>query len=143
MQQGAPEPTKAKFRGTAHTVFKRQRGPLYALLLIPALLPMQVLLWMRIFGIEIWAKSVWVIAGGSALLVGATGFVVIHSIVTNSAARRAFVKSKGRTCTTCLYDLNGMGETGTCPECAHSFDVATDAKAWKLDAIVWPGDEGR
>ena len=142
MQQGVPKQPEAKLRGIAHTTFRRRRGRLYFWLVLPTLLLSQVVLWARALGMGTGPASRWILPAIFTLVVATVAFVWIYSIVQNRSARRAFVKSKGRTCTGCLYDLNGMGETGVCAECGHAFDVESDARAWRLDGIAWPGDDG-
>jgi len=44
--------------------------------------------------------------------------------------RRAVKASAGRACTACIYDLNGLPATGTCPECGHAFDTIADRALW-------------
>lgn len=44
--------------------------------------------------------------------------------------KRAVLAADGRACTHCVHDLRGLGDTGTCPECGHAFDVAVDVRRW-------------
>ena len=46
--------------------------------------------------------------------------------------RRAVATSKGRSCMRCVYDLRGLGDSGACPECGHSFCIDQDRKAWTM-----------
>lgn len=52
-------------------------------------------------------------------------------------ARVAYHKCQGRLCTACLYDLRGLGDRGTCPECQSPFDVVEDQHMW-MRAQLWP-----
>lgn len=45
--------------------------------------------------------------------------------------RLAVGAAQGRACINCVYDLRGLGQTGTCPECGHAFDIAADARRWE------------
>jgi hypothetical protein len=60
------------------------------------------------------------------------GLLVCWGISTalERGRQRAFERAGGRLCTNCRYDLRGLGETGVCPECGKSFDIARDAEAW-------------
>ena len=49
-----------------------------------------------------------------------------------SRIRRAVTTSKGRSCMRCVYNLRGLGETGACPECGHSFCIDQDRMAWTM-----------
>ena len=44
--------------------------------------------------------------------------------------RRAVEASYGHSCLACVYDLRGLGDTGTCPECGHLFCIDQDRKTW-------------
>jgi ABC-type nitrate/sulfonate/bicarbonate transport system permease component len=45
--------------------------------------------------------------------------------------KRSVLAAQGRACINCVHDLRGLGETGTCPECGHAFDVAADSRRWE------------
>ncbi len=44
--------------------------------------------------------------------------------------RRALLKSEGRLCTHCAYDVSTLDPAGTCPECGRPYDIARDAPLW-------------
>jgi|GEM_PF-2383329 len=44
--------------------------------------------------------------------------------------KRAVAASSGRACVNCVYDLNGLGDTGACPECGRAFDTFADQRSW-------------
>jgi len=50
--------------------------------------------------------------------------------------KRAVTAASGRACTNCLQDLNGLGDTGRCPECGRAFDIAADQRLWKRAKIL-------
>ena len=54
-------------------------------------------------------------------------------------ARKQLAVSDGRCCTACLHDLRGLGESGVCPECGATFDVAADRKAWRKARLLRDG----
>ncbi|MCX5691781.1 MAG: hypothetical protein NTV94_18645 [Planctomycetota bacterium] len=58
-------------------------------------------------------------------------FVAIIGIVRGqSRIARAVRAAKGRACTHCVHDLNGLGDAGTCPECGIPFNAAQDQRRW-------------
>lgn len=44
--------------------------------------------------------------------------------------KRAVLAAHGRACVNCVYDLNGVGDGGVCPECGRPFDIAADQRSW-------------
>lgn len=45
--------------------------------------------------------------------------------------RRRLREASGRICLKCGFDLRGLEESGTCPECGRSFDLHRDVKTWR------------
>ena len=79
------------------------------------------------------------VAGGmwTALLMPAAIFAptfIAMAIVLRGLNRikRALQAAEGRACVACIYDLRGLGDTGTCPECGHLFCIKQDRKAWTM-----------
>jgi len=42
----------------------------------------------------------------------------------------AVVAASGRACVGCVQHLNGLGNSGTCPECGRVLDLAADQRSW-------------
>jgi len=42
-------------------------------------------------------------------------------------------ENDGQVCVKCGYILKGLGETGTCPECAMPFDIAKVQRYWRRE----------
>lgn len=40
-------------------------------------------------------------------------------------------QAKGRLCLRCQYNLDGLGDTGRCPECSEPFNIAETLKHWR------------
>ncbi len=50
--------------------------------------------------------------------------------------KHAVLAAHGRACINCVYDLRGLGDTGSCPECGHPFDSAADRQCWARAGIT-------
>jgi hypothetical protein len=49
---------------------------------------------------------------------------------------RAWQRTGGRLCTHCAYDITGLTDRGTCPECGRGYDVEADAARWGEVGLV-------
>jgi len=52
-------------------------------------------------------------------------------LARNGRLRRRLRAASGRLCVHCTFDLRGMDDTGTCPECGRPFDAARDRQRWR------------
>lgn len=52
--------------------------------------------------------------------------------------KRVFAASGGRVCTSCVHDLQGLGESGSCPECGRPFEIERDRRAWAQAGVGKP-----
>lgn len=78
-----------------------------------------------------------------ALVLAATPFVVVWPVWwwRTRRIRRALVRSEGRLCTGCGYDISTLGAAGTCPECGGAYDGEKDRALWEAVGVRY-GDEG-
>ena len=51
--------------------------------------------------------------------------------------KRAVHATSGRACTHCVYNLNGLGDAGVCPECGRPFDITLDRRSWARLSTVF------
>jgi len=68
-----------------------------------------------------------------ALAAMAPGILLVTLWIVLRGYRRikpAVVAASGRACVGCVHDLNGLGNSGTCPECGRAFDLAADQRSW-------------
>lgn len=54
--------------------------------------------------------------------------------------RRALLRSGGRLCTHCAYDVSALAPEGTCPECGELYDIRKDKPLWESVGARY-GDE--
>lgn len=70
---------------------------------------------------------------GIAGLSGLSGFGYLLFV---APGRRTIIRHRGRVCGNCLFELEGLGDTGVCPECAHPFEIETTIRGWERDLHV-------
>ncbi|MCC7389753.1 MAG: hypothetical protein IT431_13405 [Phycisphaerales bacterium] len=68
-----------------------------------------------------------------ALVLVAAPFVVVWPLwlLRTRHIRRALVRSEGRLCTHCAYDVSTLSPAGTCPECGGLYDIEKDRVVWE------------
>lgn len=76
-------------------------------------------------------QPVWALPGIPLVCVTATLGTGLFARRRMVRIRRAVQAASGRACTGCLYNLSGLGEAGTCPECGRGFDGAADRRSWE------------
>ncbi len=78
-----------------------------------------------------WISPLWALPGIPLAIVTTTLGTIWYSRRATARIRRAVQAASGRACLACVYDLNGMGATGACPECGRRFDIAADRRSWE------------
>ena len=80
-----------------------------------------------------------------ALVLVAVPFVVVWPLwlLRTRHIRRALLRSEGRLCTSCAYDVSTLAPAGTCPECGGSYDIEKDRVVWEAVGVRYGegGDE--
>lgn len=78
-----------------------------------------------------------------ALVLVALPFVVVWPwwILRTRHIRRTLLRSDGRLCTHCAYDVSTLGDAGTCPECGGAYDREKDRVLWEAVGVRY-GEEG-
>ena len=78
-----------------------------------------------------------------SLLFGIAPLIVIWPlwVLRTRHIRRALVKSGGRLCTHCAYDVSALPPAGTCPECGRDYDIESDKPLWETVGARY-GDDG-
>jgi hypothetical protein len=89
------------------------------------------------------AMALFSLAGAGPVRVGAfapplmwwASFLIAYLILRRYERRvLALVESDWRRCPACFYDLRGLANTGTCPECATPYDTAALQARWQAVA---------
>lgn len=78
-----------------------------------------------------------------ALFLGLPPVVVLLPLwlFRTRSIRKALLKSEGRLCTHCAYNVSALAAAGTCPECGNPFDIEKDKVLWEAVGARY-GDEG-
>lgn len=76
------------------------------------------------------APTPWIWVGLPALLLAPNAVTIIAVWRGLRRVRSAVGAASGHACTSCLYDLTGLGDTGLCPECGRPFDIVIDRRSW-------------
>lgn len=78
-----------------------------------------------------------------ALVLVAVPFVIIWPLwmLRTRHIHRALLRSEGRLCTHCAYDVSTIARAGTCPECGKPYDIEKDKPLWEAVGARY-GEEG-
>lgn len=79
-----------------------------------------------------------------ALILVAVPFVVIWPLwmLRTRWIRRALLRTGGRLCTHCAYDVSLLAPSGTCPECGSPYDIDRDKPLWEAVGARFGGTAG-
>ena len=72
-----------------------------------------------------------------ALVLVAVPFVVVWPVwlLRTRHIRRALLRSEGRLCTHCGYDVSTLAAAGVCPECGGLYDIEKDREVWEAVGV--------
>lgn len=76
------------------------------------------------------------------VLLAAVPFTVIWPLwmLRTRHIRRALLRSGGRLCTHCAYDVSSLSPSATCPECGRAYDIEKDKPLWEAVGVQY-GDQ--
>jgi len=74
---------------------------------------------------------VWALPAIPISIVTTTFGAIWYSRRRTARIKRAVRAASGRACVGCVYNLDGLGDTGQCPECGRRFDTAADRRSWE------------
>ncbi len=83
-----------------------------------------------------WISPLWALPGIPLAIVTTTFGAFWYARRCTDRMKRAVRAVSGRACVGCVYDLNGMGETGACPECGQPFDIAANQRSWERAGML-------
>lgn len=65
-------------------------------------------------------------------VIGALGWVYgLSELIAARRCHRHVRSVEYGACPDCLYDLRGVGETGTCPECGRAYEMDEVRTLWR------------
>lgn len=69
----------------------------------------------------------------TAMIIGLLPIVVVFPLwlIRTRHIRRALLRSEGRLCTHCAYDVSTLAPAGICPECGKAYDIEKDKTLWE------------
>ena len=72
-----------------------------------------------------------------ALVLAVMPFVTVWPVwlLRTRWIRRALVRSGGRLCTGCAYDVSRLAAAGTCPQCGRAYDFKKDRALWEAVGV--------
>jgi len=74
----------------------------------------------------LWLTTLVIIAG----LVGSTVAIAAAHRLARSASTRTLLRHRLRMCLKCRYILDGLGDSGSCPECGIDYNVGELEEGW-------------
>ena len=83
-----------------------------------------------------WISPLWALPGIPFAILTATFGAIWYTRRRTQRVKHAVQAAAGRACLACVYDLRGMGDTGSCPECGRRFDIAVDQSVWKRAGMM-------
>lgn len=66
----------------------------------------------------------WVLRGLAVVVMGTV-------VLGERGLRRCVRRARGKPCLACGHCLDGLGESGVCPECGRPFQLAEDLAVWR------------
>jgi hypothetical protein len=83
-----------------------------------------------------WISPLWALPAIPIVIATTTAGTIWYTRRHKTRMKRAVVAASGNACIGCVYDLRGMGETGACPECGRSFDIAVNQRSWQQAGML-------
>lgn len=107
------------------------RRGLFWLLVLSVLFPVAAIAWV-IFRTPLGVPRGFAFRFG-ALILSLFPFVLLWPLwlIRTRHIRRALLRSEGRLCTHCAYDVSTLAPAGICPECGKAYDIEKDKPLWE------------
>jgi protein-S-isoprenylcysteine O-methyltransferase Ste14 len=83
-----------------------------------------------------WVSPLWALPGIPVVIVLATFGTIWYSRRSKARMKRSVQAAAGRVCVRCVYNLEGLGEAGECPECGRRFDIVVDRRSWERAGML-------